>query len=317
MADKLKIDIALVNNMPDGALQTTERQFISLLHEAAGDDFDVRVSLYALAAAPRSEQARRMLRERYADSQALTTKGADALIVTGAEPKAASLPQEPYWRELTGLIDWAQASTLSSLWSCLAAHAAVQHLDGVARQPLPSKCSGVYTFERRTAHPLTDGLPGLVRTPHSRRNALPVSALESKGYEVLTLSPRAGADVFVRAGQSLFVFFQGHPEYDADSLLREYCRDFGRFLRGEQQVCPQTPFGYFDAETERAFKAIAARARQEKDLRLISACSALAARMKPARRWRTHAVMLIRNWLEIIASAKAEAGVGVLDRRRA
>jgi len=315
MADTPRIEIALVNNMPDAALQATERQFTSLLREAAREDFDVNVSLFGLATLPRSEQALGVMRGRYSSSQTLKRTGADALIVTGAEPKAAGLPAEPYWTELTDLIDWARAGTISSLWSCLAAHAAVQHLDGIARQPLEAKCSGVFTFERRVQHRLTDGLPGLVRTPHSRKNALPLSALEAKGYAVLTQSPRVGADIFVRAGQSLFVFLQGHPEYEADSLLREYCRDIGRYLRDERPDYPHSPVGYFDSETERAFRALAVRARQGRDPRLLRWSGEIAAAARPARPWRPHAVMLMRNWLEIIAAAKT--GAGVLDRRRA
>ena len=312
-----RIEIGLVNNMPDTALQATERQFTSLLHEAARDDFEVNISLYGLAALPRSEQARTVMRGRYASSATLKRSGADAVIVTGAEPKAADLRDEVYWDELASLVDWARASTVASLWSCLAAHAAVLHLDGIVRQPLEAKCSGVFTFERVAQHPLGDGLPGLVRNPHSRKNALPVAELEAKGYRILTLSPRAGADVFVRPGQSLFVFLQGHPEYDGDSLLREYCRDISRYLRGEQPLYPHSPFGYFDAETERSFRALAVRARQGPDQRLLSWVGEIAAAMKPARPWRAHAVMLMRNWLEIIAAEKALAGANSVDRRRA
>ena len=42
----------------------------------------------------------------------------DAVIFTGAEPRAAELDQEPYWRELTDLFDAAQALTFATLASC-------------------------------------------------------------------------------------------------------------------------------------------------------------------------------------------------------
>ena len=72
------------------------------------------------------------------------------------------------------------------------------------------------------------------------------------GYRLLTRSAAAGADAFVREeqGGSLFVFFQGHPEYETDTLAREYRRDVGRFLRGEREHYPAAPEGYFnDAAT--------------------------------------------------------------------
>jgi hypothetical protein len=99
--------------------------------------------------------------------------------------------------------------------------------------------------------------------------------------------------------------------------LREYCRDVGRYLRNEQADYPHSPFGYFDGETERSFRSLAVRARGGRDPRLLSWCTEIAAGMKPARPWRAHAVMLVRNWLELIVAAKANAGAQALDRRHA
>jgi len=42
------------------------------------------------------------------------------------------------------LIDWAEGGTISTLFSCLAAHAAVLQLDNIVRRPLPKKLSGVF-----------------------------------------------------------------------------------------------------------------------------------------------------------------------------
>ena len=82
--------------------------------------------------------------------------------------------------------------------------------------------------------------------PHSRWNEIPEEALAASGYRVLTRSEDAGVDTFVKQRRSLFVFFQGHPEYESHSLLLEYRRDVGRFLRGERDSYPSMPFGYFD-----------------------------------------------------------------------
>ena len=46
-------------------------------------------------------------------------------------------------------------------------------------------------------------------------------------------------DLFVKKKEkSLFVHFQGHPEYGAQTLLKEYRRDIKRFLRGERETYP-------------------------------------------------------------------------------
>ena len=65
--------------------------------------------------------------------------------------------------------------------------------------------------------------------------------------------------MFVRQQESLLVFLQGHPEYDADSLLREFRRDVVRYLRGERANFPQTPEDYFDPLTEKHLAAFAER----------------------------------------------------------
>ena len=67
--------------------------------------------------------------------------------------------------------------------------------------------------------------------PHSRWNEVRADALTSCGYEILTQSAEAGVDLFVKKKRSLFVHFQGHPEYGARTLLKEYRRDIKRFLR--------------------------------------------------------------------------------------
>src|SRR5271155_3909061 len=51
------INIGLINNMPDSALETTEREFLALLNSAAAGK-SVHLSLYALSDVPRSEVGR-------------------------------------------------------------------------------------------------------------------------------------------------------------------------------------------------------------------------------------------------------------------
>ncbi len=89
----------------------------------------------------------------------------------------------------------------------------------------------------------------LRQVPHSRRNQVTEDALSQKGYRILSRIAGGGADLFTRNGASLFVFAQGHPEYGAETLGREYLRDMGRFLRGED-ACPAIPENYFDRMTK-------------------------------------------------------------------
>jgi homoserine O-succinyltransferase/O-acetyltransferase len=228
------LTIGLVNNMPDAACEATERQFLKLLR-AASNDVVVRLKLFSIGAVPRGEAMRAELAGRYRDLAELWNAPLDGLIVTGTEPVAANLKDEPYWNAVCDLVDWACHNTISAVWSCLAAHAAVLYADGIVRQRLPGKLSGVFDCDTIGAHPLLSALTVPLRVPHSRLNDLPEAALLASGYRLLTRSSVAGVDAFVKEpeGGSLFVFFQGHPEYDADTLLREYRRDVGRFLRDD------------------------------------------------------------------------------------
>jgi len=208
------LTIGLVNNMPDAALQATERQFMRLLRHAAGD---IRIDLhcFSLPSVHRSQTAKWRIDRQYTDIADLGRLHIDGLIVTGAEPNAASLPEEPFWQDLSNLIDWAQTNTRSTIWSCLAAHAAVLHLDGIERMRLDTKCSGIYDCDRVTDSWLTRGLPSPLKISHSRLNELRADDLAARGYQLLTQSREAGVDIFVKELRSHFVFFQGHPEYDA------------------------------------------------------------------------------------------------------
>ncbi len=312
------LTIGLINNMPDTALQATERQFMRLLRHAAGD-LRIDFHCFSLPSVSRSLSARERVAAQYTDIVELDRLLIDGLIVTGAEPCAATLPQETFWRELTSIVDWAKSNTRSAIWSCLAAHAAVLHLDGVERRQLDTKCSGIYECFSVSDHWLTNGLPRPIKIAHSRLNELRPGDLTARGYQLLTQSPDAGVDIFSKNFGSQFIFFQGHPEYEALSLEREYLRDVSRFLNGERNIYPAIPVGYFDSETELRLAAFAARAHAERR-------PALAAEL-PARTLREDiatgaaAKLMFRNWLDYLAgttqaavsTANVQTGAGGME----
>jgi homoserine O-succinyltransferase len=302
-SDHTPLEIGLVVNMPDAALEATERQFRSLLEEASGGA-GVRLTLYALPDVPRSEESRRHIAQSYADMSGLWTGRLDGLIVTGTEPQKPELSEEPYWGSLTRLIDWAEQHTISTVWSCLAAHAAVQHLDGIRRQRLDDKRFGVFECVPVAEHALTAGRPPEVPMPHSRWNDLPEDRLAACGYRVLTRSNEAGVDAFVREGDSLFVFFQGHPEYETVSLLLEYRRDIRRFLKGERETFPNCPRGYFDGEIVEVLSRFRQRAIADRREALIDDFPTAAIAASVTNRWRPAALQTYRNWLQYIAVRK-------------
>jgi homoserine O-succinyltransferase len=299
------VNLALINNMPDAALEDTELQFFELLDIASGD-VPVLLKLYSLTGVPRTDRGQRHLDDCYFCLDDLWDSRVDGVIITGTEPRQPDLRQEPYWSALANVFDWAERNTLSTVLSCLAAHAGVLHSDGIQRQRLSDKQFGVFDSAVGD-HDLTRHTASLMRFPHSRWNEVQEESLRSCGYTVLTKSALAGVDAFVKQKRkSLFLHFQGHPEYGAQTLFKEYRRDIKRFLRGERESYPTMPCGYFDAPAIKLlteFQQAALAHPNEEQLTLFPETIA----KKLENTWQSSATCIYRNWLRYVLAKKAEA----------
>jgi homoserine O-succinyltransferase len=293
--------IGLVNNMPDAALESTERQFRDLLASAAGSH-PVSLRVFSFPEFRRTAEGTRYVAEHHEPIEHLWDSDFDGLIVTGAAPAAPSLEEEPCWPALTRLVEWAEAHTASTIWSCLAAHVAVRHIDGIERRPLGGKLSGVFECTRVAEHPLVALVPPRWTTPHSRHNELPEAALSARGYGILSRSPVAGADIFTKRCGSLFVFLQGHPEYDAGALGREYRRDVAQFLAGKRDDYPEMPMGYFPPEVAAAMVEFHDAALSGRDAGLFEYFLSLPS-MEAS--WRDAATGLYTAWLAQLAARRS------------
>ena len=306
-AGQRPIVVGLVNNMPDTALEATEAQFARLLSAASGS-LPVRLQFYFLPEVPRGTAGHAHVNsDRYWSIDALWREPPDALIVTGTEPVAPLLSDEPYWERFRELLTWAQANTTSSIWSCLAAHAAVELLDGVRRRRLKSKRCGVFAHTVAANQPLLQGVAAPLHTPHSRWNELPLEALRDQGYSIVSASPESGADMFTKQAGSLLVFFQGHPEYEETTLLREYRRDVGRFLRGQQAHYPNLPEGYFPPAALEPLRAFETRAKAAPDAELLADFPTSAVIDTLQNTWSEGAIGIYRNWLALLARQQKSA----------
>lgn len=315
------IVVGFVNNMPDSALTATETQFQGLLEAAAGPD-RIELRPTSFPELTRLGEARARIETHYWPYETLLASKLDALIVTGTEPRAANLKDEPYWPALSAVVDWARDNTASTIWSCLAAHAAVLHSDGIVRQKLPQKQFGVFDCRLAADHPMTQHFPESLWVPHSRYNTLPEDALTAAGYKILTRSATAGVDAFAKQDGSFFLLFQGHPEYDADTLFREYRRDVSRFLNGEREVPPGLPLNYFDDVASARAEAFAERAVADRRSALMADFPNQALESGLQERWqnswRPAALGVYEKWVELLSARKAErcaAGVSIKSPR--
>ena len=311
-----KLAIGLLNNMSDSALEATERQFISLL-SAASDSFHVQLSLFSLPGIPRGDAAMRRIQNKYVSTELMRQGKLDGLIVTGREPLTQNLPDEPYWANFVEVLEFARENTFSTIWSCLAAHAAVLHMDGIKRVRSDEKHCGVFDCTPVTEHAMTRNIPKQYRLPHSRWNGITEAELSRCGYKVLTRASSAGVDSFVRDGQqrSLFLFFQGHPEYDSDTLLLEYRRDVSRYLRGEASKYPNVPAGYFEESTLRELDEIQRGIPAQSPGETLAHLDRVLSQAPAADGWHDTAVTIYRNWLEYIALQKKVSAQGRTPKR--
>jgi homoserine O-succinyltransferase len=298
------ISIGLINNMPHAAFAATERQFISVL-DSASEDFHVCLSLYSLLDIPTPELVDNDPSSSYAGIDKLGETELDALIVTGKEPVTVNLRDEPCWDSLTQVLEWARLNTYSTVWSCLAAHAAVLYMDEISRHRNEEKQFGVFECAHVSSHLLTAGMPATFQLPHSRWNSLSEEELAARGYSVLTRISGIGVDTFIKEDNSLFVFFQGHPEYDSDTLLREYRRDVSRYINHEASTYPSIPVGYFDWRTEVTLNTLRDLATSSRSAELFASVSTALEATKVKNTWRPTTERLYANWLEYIYARKS------------
>jgi homoserine O-succinyltransferase/O-acetyltransferase len=240
---RASISVGLLNLMPDAALRATDRQFIRLLSSAA-EEIDIWVHPFTVAAEYRGDDARRHVDDHYSTFDEVSRSGLDALVVTGANPAQDDLERETFWEGLVEVLEWARTSTRSILCSCLATHAVLQKYRGMRRTRLSQKRWGVYSHRVLKEHSLLEGLEEPVEAPHSHWYDVTREEMESVGLTVILESDEAGVHMAVD-DNDFYVFFQGHPEYDLVSLLKEYRRELGRFWRGERHDYPPVPEHYF------------------------------------------------------------------------
>lgn len=310
LAGTQSVTIGLLNNMAGTAFKATESQFVSLL-DSASEGIPVQVSFYTLPGLSLADAGGSHFAGHYQSVDALLNTRLDGLIVTGREPRMADLRDEPYWESFTQVLDWARANTHSSIWSCLAAHAAVLHMDGIGRRRSADKNFGVFECGRVSDHPLMQGLSTRFHVPHSRWNGIAQDDLKARGYSVLSQLAGDGVDAFIKEEKSeersLLVFFQGHLEYETDTLMREYRRDVGRFIKSEIDNYPLLPRGYFDQKTEEALLALREKVVAHPNSELLSRIAAAMEKTKIENTWQTSAARIYKNWLECISARKSNS----------
>ena len=293
-----ELHIGLLNIMPDAALEATERQFFRLVG-ACNQIAQFHVHPFTIEGLERGPEALAHIHQYYESFQQIKQDGLDALIISGANVTHAHLQEEEFWQPLTEVFEWAKQNVTSILCSCLATHALIQSCYGIERTRLPAKRWGVYSHKVvDRSHPLIAEINTRFDVPHSRFNEVFQTDMQQHGLKVLVASEEAGVHLAVSPDGFRIVFFQGHPEYDDISLLKEYKREVLRFYRDERDDYPPYPEHYFDQTATRLLADYAEHVIEAKQQGLV---------LKPMpedqiiprldNTWRDSAKAVFNNWL--------------------
>ncbi len=293
-----ELHIGLLNMMPDAALEATERQFFRLVG-ACNQIAQFHVHPFTINGLERGVKAQAHIAKYYEPFDQIKLDGLDALIISGANVTHSHLSEEDFWQPLTEVFDWAKQHVTSILCSCLATHALIEYCYGIERTRQEKKCWGVFSHKvlERT-HPLVAEINTRFDVPHSRFNEIYQQDMERKKITVLAASQQAGVHLAVSSDGIRIIFFQGHPEYDDLSLLKEYKREVLRFFSNERKEYPPYPENYFDTEVKKILSEYETRVKVAKNQQIALPLFPEQAILGYLdNTWRDTAKAVFNNWL--------------------
>lgn len=296
--DIRELHIGILNMMPDAALEATERQFLRLVG-GCNQIAQFHIHLFTIEGIQRGPEAQSHIDRFYEPFETIKQQGLDGLIVSGANVTHAHLQNEVFWQPLSEVFEWAKDNVTSILCSCLATHALIQYCHQIVRTHHDIKRWGVFThYVVDRSHPLVADINTRFDVVHSRFNSVFRKDLEQAGLKVLVESPDVGVHLAVSQDGFRMVFFQGHPEYDAISLMKEYKRELFAWYNGQREDLPPYPANYFSPQAIAVLEDYTSRleqAREQHAEMLEFPESAIIPHLDNT--WRDTAKAVFNNWL--------------------
>ena len=192
----------------------------------------------------------------------------DLCIITGAPVEHFEFEDVDYWKELCQIMDWTKTHVFSTMHICWGAQAGLYYHYGVKKHILPEKMFGIFPQHLEDEYDfLTNGFDEYHNTPHSRHTAIDEEAVKkNKRLVVLSRSDKTGSNIIVTKDYRQ-IFVTGHFEYGVETLSQEYFRD----VKANKPI--HVPENYFEDDDPTK---------------------------KPILKWRSHANLLYRNWLNYV-----------------
>ncbi len=252
--------VVILNLMPIKI--TTETDFVRLL---SNSPLQVEIDFLKMKTHQSKNTPAEHLAEFYKDFDGIKGNNYDGMIITGAPVELLNFEEVTYWKELTGIFDWARKHVTSTLYICWAAQAGLYYYHRIQKYPLSKKMFGVFKHSlNQPTFPLFRGFDDDFFVPHSRHTEIrKEDILNVPEVSLLSESKESGPYIIMSRGGREF-FITGHSEYAPDTLHNEYMRDLKKGLP------IQIPANYY---------------RENDPEKGISV------------RWRGHSNLLFNNWL--------------------
>ena len=215
------LQILLLNLMPTKVV--TETQFSRLL---GNTPLQVELTLMHTASHQSKNTSEEHLLAFYSTFEEMRHRNFDGMIITGAPVEHMPFEEVEYWDELCEIMDWSLTHVHSTFHICWGAQAGLYHHFGIQKYQLDKKLFGIFPHKadyKRSI--LFRGFDDVFMVPHSRHTTIRREDVEKVSkLKILASSEEAGVFALsTRNGRQIFI--TGHPEYDADTLNKEYVRD--------------------------------------------------------------------------------------------
>ncbi len=252
--------IGLLNLMPDKI--RTETQFARLL---GSSPLQVELTLVRIGQHHSKNTSEEHLLDFYERWENIRHRKFDGFIITGAPIELLDFEDVTYWNILEEILDWTKTNAHSAFFVCWGAMAATYHFHGIPKHKLRKKAFGVFRHQNLdAASPYLAGFSDDFSIPVSRWTEVLRKDIEKvEGLDILMEADETGPCLLHEdEGNRLYIF--NHIEYDSTSLSEEYWRDRNG---GKDIDIPREYFPFNNPDNE------------------------------PLNRWRSHAHLLIGNWL--------------------
>ena len=220
------LKLVILNLMPTKI--TTETQ---ILRKLSNTPLQIDVELLQVVSHDAKHTSEEHLESFYRTFDEIKNRRYDGMIITGAPVENLEFEDVDYWQELCCIMEWSKTNVHCTLHICWGAQAGLYFHHGIEKRSLPRKLFGVYEHRvLKPSSPLFRGFDDVFCAPHSRYTEVWEKDIRAApGLELLATSSEAGVYAVKTEDSSQF-FIMGHPEYDPDTLAREYRRDIDKGL---------------------------------------------------------------------------------------